>query len=276
MESTIGVRIHPVVLLSIADAYERRQNDSDRVIGTLLGSFSMDKGVVQVTNCFAIPYSIVDKDVQFNAEFSSAMLKLERDVNKTVQPVGWYATGCDISEDCLMIHKNFYMKNFQNPVFLLVDTNLSPSNKISLKVYQKRDLGVPGSTNGSVFLSVNVVVESFELERIAVEMMASKATSNPLLRPPAAGSDLEYLYETSERLLKLLDQVVAYVQSVVDGEREPDNVLGRAITQLIFSIPKLDPEQTDALINSSFKDLLMITYLTNLIRTHLKFLNLSG
>ncbi len=31
------VKIHPVVLFQIADAYERRSQDNHRVIGTLLG-----------------------------------------------------------------------------------------------------------------------------------------------------------------------------------------------------------------------------------------------
>ena len=33
----LTVRVHPVVLFQIVDAYERRNADSERVIGTLLG-----------------------------------------------------------------------------------------------------------------------------------------------------------------------------------------------------------------------------------------------
>ena len=33
-------RVHPVVLFSIVDSYERRNEDARRVIGTLLGEYS--------------------------------------------------------------------------------------------------------------------------------------------------------------------------------------------------------------------------------------------
>lgn len=37
MALNLTVRVHPVVLFQIVDAYERRNTDSQRVIGTLLG-----------------------------------------------------------------------------------------------------------------------------------------------------------------------------------------------------------------------------------------------
>lgn len=33
----LSVKVHPIVLFQIVDAYERRNADSQRVIGTLLG-----------------------------------------------------------------------------------------------------------------------------------------------------------------------------------------------------------------------------------------------
>lgn len=38
MALNLTVRVHPVVLFQIVDAYERRNTDSHRVIGTLLGN----------------------------------------------------------------------------------------------------------------------------------------------------------------------------------------------------------------------------------------------
>lgn len=34
----LTVRVHPLVLFQVVDAYERRNADSQRVIGTLLGN----------------------------------------------------------------------------------------------------------------------------------------------------------------------------------------------------------------------------------------------
>lgn len=39
MALSTNVKVHPVVLFQIVDAYERRNADAHRVIGTLLGNF---------------------------------------------------------------------------------------------------------------------------------------------------------------------------------------------------------------------------------------------
>jgi translation initiation factor 3 subunit F len=49
------VLIHPVVLFSIVDSFERRNEEAKRVIGTLLGV--VDKGVVEVKSCFGVPHN---------------------------------------------------------------------------------------------------------------------------------------------------------------------------------------------------------------------------
>jgi 26S proteasome regulatory subunit N8 len=49
------VSIHPIVLLSIVDHFNRaNENSKRRVVGILLGE--MNKGVLDVTNCYAIPF----------------------------------------------------------------------------------------------------------------------------------------------------------------------------------------------------------------------------
>ena len=41
MSLSLVVKVHPVVLFQIVDAYERRNADSHRVIGTLLGNYKL-------------------------------------------------------------------------------------------------------------------------------------------------------------------------------------------------------------------------------------------
>ena len=51
MAVNIRVKVHPVVLFQIADAYERRDMEKYRVIGTLLGKYHNHiQGVVVVRN----------------------------------------------------------------------------------------------------------------------------------------------------------------------------------------------------------------------------------
>jgi hypothetical protein len=50
------VKIQPVVLLQICDAYIRRNEKQERVIGTLLGNTSAD-GAVEVKSCYVVPHN---------------------------------------------------------------------------------------------------------------------------------------------------------------------------------------------------------------------------
>lgn len=54
-QTSITVRVQPVVLFSICDAYIRRNEGKERVIGTLLGSIS--DGVGDVRDCYAVPHN---------------------------------------------------------------------------------------------------------------------------------------------------------------------------------------------------------------------------
>ena len=65
MENVLGVvvKIHPVALFTIVDSYERRQELSKRVIGTLLGI--KEKGVVEVRSCYAVPHNETDEEVRY-------------------------------------------------------------------------------------------------------------------------------------------------------------------------------------------------------------------
>lgn len=55
------VFIHPVVLFSIVDGYERRSEDAKRVIGTLLGS--VDKASVEIRSSFGVPHNESEDEV---------------------------------------------------------------------------------------------------------------------------------------------------------------------------------------------------------------------
>lgn len=56
MACNLIVRVHPVVLFQIVDAYERRNADSHRVIGTLLGrcNFIRPKLILHLQNRYHV------------------------------------------------------------------------------------------------------------------------------------------------------------------------------------------------------------------------------
>lgn len=98
---------------------------------------------------------------------------------------------------------------------------------------------------------------------IAVTSRHQPKTVSPML-------DLARVAEASTKLLSLLDQVVAYVEDVINGKQQPDNLVGRSLLDLINSVPHMSTDQFAAMFNSNVKDLLMVVTLSQLIKTQLQ------
>lgn len=82
--------------------------------------------------------------------------------------------------------------------------------------------------------------------------------------------DLAQVSEASEKLLSLLDEILAYVEDVLSNKQLPDNAVGRSLLDLIHSVPHMNNEQFAAMFNSNVKDLLMVISLSQLIKTQLQ------
>lgn len=72
----------------------------------------------------------------------------------------------------------------------------------------------------------------------------------------------------------MLKKIITKVEAA-SATDNGDSELGMAISRLLFATPKLDSDNVEELVSSSFKDLLMVTYLTNMIRSHTKLLSLA-
>ena len=65
MENVVGIRvqIHHVALFTIVDSYERRQDASRRVIGTLLG-VKERAGLVEIRSGYPVPHNETEEEVR--------------------------------------------------------------------------------------------------------------------------------------------------------------------------------------------------------------------
>ena len=61
---SVSVRVHPVALFSMCDAYLRRSEKQERVIRTLLG-VEVEKNVLEVKSCYVVPHTESSEQVCF-------------------------------------------------------------------------------------------------------------------------------------------------------------------------------------------------------------------
>ncbi len=82
----IEVKIHPTVLFSVVDSYERRNEKMTRVVGTLLGTNI--QGNIEVTDCFVVPHRDAD-EVAIDVEFAKNSFNAYKKISPSISIVGW-------------------------------------------------------------------------------------------------------------------------------------------------------------------------------------------
>jgi len=78
--------------------------------------------------------------------------------------------------------------------------------------------------------------------------------------------DLAQVAEASQKLTGLLDNVLAYVEDVLAGRTQPDNAVGRALLDMVNSVPKMTPEEFENMFNSNIKVSNKVAYIRHLYR----------
>uniref|UniRef100_A0A8C4QW95 Eukaryotic translation initiation factor 3 subunit F n=1 Tax=Eptatretus burgeri TaxID=7764 RepID=A0A8C4QW95_EPTBU len=240
-----AVRLHPVVLFSIIDSYERRNEDAKRVIGTLLGT--VDKQTVEITNCFSVPHNESEDEVAVDMEFAKNMFELHKKVMLNEQIVGWYATGHDITEHSVLIHE-YYSRETPDPVHLTVDTMLC-DGRMSIKAYVSASMGIPGKTMGIIFTPLNLKYEYKDAERTGVELI--QRSRNHPKRTVNMTAELQQVSVAASNIQEMLTQVLQYIEDVLAGKTVADNQVGRFLIDLVNKVPKIAPEDFEAMINGN-------------------------
>ena len=252
------VSVHPVAIFTMCDAFVRRNEGQARVIGTLLGTIG--DGVVEIKNCFAVPHSESDDQVAVDVVHHQTMAELQKKVNSRERIVGWWSTGTDVSGSDALIH-NFYTNECANPIHLILDTDVSQPGSV-VKAFVSRVLSIEGVQLAREFQEVPCEVRTSESEKVVGDALLSETVES-------LPTELEGLAAS----LKHLDQMVAaaseYVEGVLAGTIEGDIGFGRQIADALAAVPRMSSEEMSKMVRSSQNDILLTTYLSDLIRAQL-------
>jgi translation initiation factor 3 subunit F len=88
-------------------------------------------------------------------------------------------------------------------------------------------------------------------------MTLNKKTVEPMLA-------LAQVAEASQKLTGLLDNVLAYVEDVLAVRIQPDNAVGRALLDMVNSVPKMTPDEFENMFNSNIKVSNKVAYFRHL------------
>eukprot|EP01062_Namystynia_karyoxenos_P082824 TRINITY_DN9401_c0_g1_i1.p1 TRINITY_DN9401_c0_g1~~TRINITY_DN9401_c0_g1_i1.p1 ORF type:complete len:373 (+),score=147.77 TRINITY_DN9401_c0_g1_i1:84-1121(+) len=289
-----ALTVDPLVMFCILDHFTRR-DQGERVIGTLLGS-SVD-GVLEVRSCFPVPHTETDGQLMFDLEYFRGMQELHQRVCTKDVIVGWYATG--VSVHAAQIHEHYAKKVSSPPLHLLVDPELKTGSlRVKALISTHLSLSKLGKV-GPLFkeLPFEWKCHNGPAEKVALDaMIQSRHGRKPVLKSMFEGlpdqlptDDLQSCmrstipgtqreardtrppYEKVHRDLlqvkAVLDKCVKYCDSVIDGHETEDAKIGRALLNIVQSLPPVAPATFDKLFNATMQDMLMLNYLAKLTKT---------
>lgn len=267
------VVVHPLVLLSVVDHYNRVAKDTKkRVVGILLGE--THRGKVDVTNSYAVPFEedLKEPSIWFlDHNYHENMFAMFKKVNARERVVGWYSTGPKIRPADLDINE-LMRKYCSNPVMVIVDVNPKDSLEIPTQAY----LALPNSPDLQsesrlTFAHLPCEIGAYEAEEVGVEhLLRDIRNSTESTLTDQVNAKLNSLLGLKNRL----EEMHHYLTQVV-AQRLPINHQIIYNMQDIFNLcPNLKHETIVKSFAINTNDNLLVIYLSSLVRSIVALHNL--
>eukprot|EP00629_Pelagomonadales_sp_RCC1024_P001012 CAMPEP_0119277336 /NCGR_PEP_ID=MMETSP1329-20130426/16920_1 /TAXON_ID=114041 /ORGANISM="Genus nov. species nov., Strain RCC1024" /LENGTH=291 /DNA_ID=CAMNT_0007277801 /DNA_START=218 /DNA_END=1090 /DNA_ORIENTATION=- len=272
----LSVKIHPIVVFSVLDHYIRRQEGQERVIGTLLGSFDPETGVVEVTNAYAVPHTETGGEVAVGQQFNKNMFDLLSRVNASEQIVGWYATnaadGARVDGVSSLVHK-YYSMEAAPAVHVVVDPRLEGDAGVVVTAFEGTEVEDPGEDGDAyAFAELPSALEFDEGEKLCIDRMIrgqKDPWSSAEMLADVMAPDDDTAQADVDELVEGVDEVIDYVAAQQKAGKPIDPKCARAMAEAVATLPKIDRAVTEGSLQAETQDVLMVSYLASITKAQL-------
>ena len=211
------VVVHPTVLLSVVDHFNRIAKDTKkRVVGVLLGEYGHN-GLLDVTNCYAVPFDedLVEPDVWFfDHIYHETMFNMMRKINSKERIIGWYSSGPAIKKADIDINEILRKYN-TTPIFVLIKVQEAAAPGIPTEAYCTQEEVDDNGNMMRQFVHIPSSIGASEAEEVGVEHLLRdiKDASQGQLSKQVCDK-IQALKSLTERLREMR----LYLQNVLSGK----------------------------------------------------------
>jgi 26S proteasome regulatory subunit N8 len=260
------VVVHPLVLLSVVDHYNRVAKDtSKRVVGVLLGD--VHKGVVDITNSYAVPFEEDAKDPSiwfFDHNYHEDMYDMFRKVQAKEKIVGWYSTGPKIRPADMQIH-NLICKYTANPVLVIVNVDPKDDLEIPTDAYCAiENVAEEQQQSRRTFMHLPSDIQALEAEEVGVEHLLRD------IRDVSVGTlsdQVQAKLASLKGLKKRMEEMHQYLEHVVSGKVAPNHQIIYNMQDIFNLSPHLNVEELVESLTVTTNDSMLVVYLSSLVRS---------
>ncbi|CXI31781.1 26S proteasome regulatory subunit RPN8, putative [Plasmodium berghei] len=265
------VVVHPIVLLSVVDHYNRiASNTKKRVLGTILGE-KID-GVVHITNSYALPFDEDIKDINIffiDDNYNENLFNMIRKINTREKILGWYTTGSNIKPNDIFINEIFY-KYHHAPIFLLVNVHTNQTI-FPVNAYVAIEKAISNNKFRKTFIHIPVRIGAFEAEDVGVEFLLKelKSVSTSTLATKV-GDKLSSL----KTLISKLYEISEYLNDILQGNIEMNIKILYNLQNVFSLLPDTDnPELVEAFMVKN-NDIMLNIFIGSITRSVIALHNL--
>jgi 26S proteasome regulatory subunit N8 len=261
------VAVHPIVLLSVVDHYNRSALGTNRrVVGALLGEYIDDK--VDVTNCYALPFEEdpKDKKVWFvDHIYSENMLEMFQKINHKEKIVGWYSSGPKIRPHDIEINEVF-RKYCENPVFVIIDVKEdNESLGIPTESYTMREEVDKDGQLIKTFFKLNTSIEASLPEEIGVEFMLRDI--NDTNREGNITKLANDKVMSFKALIKRLNEIKNYLEKIINKKIPNNPQIIYNIQEIFNYLPNFETESVIKAMSIQTNNNYLVLYLSWITKT---------
>ncbi|KAI8896345.1 hypothetical protein BC833DRAFT_597894 [Globomyces pollinis-pini] len=253
-----SVKPSPVTLFAILDHFAREEGIA---YGILVGKQSATS--VSISDSFPITFSennIIDH------ELIETSLDLLRQIDSSLDIVGWYLVGDQLTQESVEIHESLDIESEYPVVCLVVDVNkLANATQFPVNAYISDVIG----QSGTYFIEVPCITDCSDADVSGLELIDELSKLAVDEEPKPHPSDLQSLKLSLLKVQELIESISSYVDDVNDKKIEINEKIGRHLLDTVTLIPKLDPVVFENVYQSHAQDLMAIAYLATLTKSQL-------
>ncbi|OZJ02583.1 26S proteasome regulatory subunit rpn-8 [Bifiguratus adelaidae] len=272
ISTTANVVVHPLVLLSVVDHYNRvARNTKKRVVGVLLGQ---TKGKhVNVANSFAVPFEEDEKDPSvwfLDHNYVEAMNDMFKKVNAKEKMIGWYHSGPKLRASDLEINELF-KRYTPDPVLVIVDVNPKDISIPTSAYFAIEEIKDDGTATTRTFTHVPSEIEAEEAEEIGVEHLLRDIKDNAIGTLSTRVTDQ---LTSLKGLQSKLEDIRDYLSKVVAGTLPVNHQIIYNLQDIFNLLPNLNVQEMVRSFSIKTNDQLLVIYVSSLIRAVIALHNL--
>ncbi|TPX33353.1 hypothetical protein SmJEL517_g03784 [Synchytrium microbalum] len=268
-----SVTVHPLVLLSVVDHYNRvAKNTKKRVVGVLLGQWN--QGKVNVANSYAVPFEEDERDPSvwfLDHNYHENLNDMFKKVNGKYSTlttsarekmIGWYHSGPKLRPSDLEINELF-KRYTPNPVLVIIDVKPHDIGIPTDAYFAVEEIHDDGTATTKTFNHIPSLIEAEEAEEIGVEHLLRDIKDNAV---GTLATRITNQLNSLKGLQHNLEEIKTYLAKVVDGTLPINHQIVYNLQNIFNLLPNLNVQDVSTAFSIKTNDELLVIYLSSLIR----------